>query len=78
MDDNQRAMFKMILEEVMEQVTEKELADIIDTFIDIYENKFGALEFEVEDSPEIEDVLHVNDASEYLQKFRSQHGRGLL
>jgi thymidylate synthase len=78
MDDNQRAMFKMILEEVMQQVTEKELADIIDTFIDIYENKFGALQIEVEDTPEMDDVLHVNDASEYLQKFRSQNGRGFL
>jgi hypothetical protein len=76
-DDNQRAMFKMILEEVLSNVTEKELAEIIDSFIDIYENKFGVMSIE-EDIPEQEDVLHINDASAYLKKFRIQNGRGLL
>lgn len=69
MDKNQQELFKMILEEVLVSITEKEFAEMIDTFVEIYEHKFGILPFDV-DTPETEDVLHVNDASEYLQKFR--------
>lgn len=69
MDKNQHELFKMILEEVLVGISEKELGSLIDTFVGIYEEKFGIMPFE-EDTPETEDVLHVNDAVNYLQKFR--------
>lgn len=69
MDKNQQELFKIILEEVLVGITEKELGNLIDTFVGIYEEKFGIMPFEM-DTPETEDVLHVNDASDYLKKFR--------
>lgn len=59
----------MILEEVLVGISEKEFANLIDTFVELYENKFGILPFDV-DTPETEDVMHVNDAADYLKKFR--------
>jgi len=70
MNDDQKQLFKTILNEVLTDIKQEEFADLIDTFIEIYEYKFGALEIEFEDSPEVDDVLHVNDASELLKKFR--------
>lgn len=70
MNDPQKELFKAILEEVLNGISEEEFAGLIDTFIELYEQKFGELTIEVEDTPEVDDVLHINDASTYLQKFR--------
>ena len=73
MDKNQQELFKIILEEVLAGISEKELGDLIDTFVGIYEAKFGAIaslvdEFTVE--PEEQELLHTNEATEYLKKFK--------
>jgi len=68
-DNNQKQLFKMILEEVLVGITEKEFADLIDTFVELYENKFGALEIE-DPEPNEPEILHTREASEYLKKFK--------
>lgn len=69
MDKNQQQLFKMILEEVLISITEKELADLIDTFVSIYEEKFGVIE--IEDTEPVEhELLHTKEATEYLKKFQ--------
>lgn len=63
----------MILEEVLAGITEKELGDLIDTFVGIYEEKFGAIASLVDDlptEPEEQELLHTNEATEYLKKFK--------
>jgi hypothetical protein len=61
-------MFKIILEEVLNGISEQEFAGMIDTFIELYEAKFGVLTIE-DVEPEEPDLLHTREASEYLKKF---------
>ena len=68
MDKNQHELFKIILDEVLAGISEKELASLIDTFVEIYENKFGTLTLE-DDEPDEPDLMHTKEASEYLKKF---------
>ena len=68
MDKNQHEMFKIILEEVLNGISEQEFAGMIDTFIELYEAKFGVLTIE-DVEPEEPDLLHTREASEYLKKF---------
>lgn len=70
MNDQQKEFFKIVLQEVLNGISKEEFGDLIDTFIELYEVKFGKISIELEDEPESEDVLHVNDASDYLKKFR--------
>lgn len=70
MNDDQKQLFKAILNEVLTDIKQEEFADLIDTFIEIYEQKFGELAIEMEDEPTVDDVIHVNEASELLKKFR--------
>jgi len=68
-DKNQQELFKIILDEVLAGISEKELASLIDTFVEIYENKFGTLTLE-DTEPEEQDLLHTKEATEYLKKFQ--------
>jgi hypothetical protein len=58
----------MLLEEVLIGISEKELAGLIDTFVEIYENKFGMPEL-VDKEPDEPELLHTKEASEYLKRF---------
>lgn len=70
MDKNQQELFKMILEEVLINISEKELGDLIDTFVGIYQEKFGIMLAELEDIEPVEpELLHTKEATEYLKKF---------
>ena len=69
MDKNQHELFKIILDEVLVGISEKELASLIDTFVEIYENKFGTLTLE-DTEPEEQDLMHTKEATEYLKKFQ--------
>lgn len=70
-DKNQQQLFKMILEEVLAGITEKEFADLIDTFVDLYETKFGSISLEdKEPSTDEPELMHTKEASEYLRKFQ--------
>ena len=70
MDKNQQELFKIILDEVLAGISEKELASLIDTFVEIYENKFGIKIEELEDTePEEPELMHTKEATEYLKKF---------
>ena len=69
MDKNQHELFKIILDEVLVGISEKEFANLIDTFVEIYENKFGTLSLE-DTEPEEQDLLHTYEATDYLKKFR--------
>jgi len=68
-DKNQQELFKIILEEVLVGISEKEFANLIDTFVELYENKFGTLSLE-DTEPEEQDLLHTKEATEYLKKFQ--------
>jgi len=68
-DKNQHELFKIILDEVLAGISEKELASLIDTFVEIYENKFGTLTME-DTEPEEQDLMHTKEATEYLKKFQ--------
>jgi len=68
-DKDQQELFKIILEEVLVGITEKEFASLIDTFVELYENKFGTLSLE-DIEPEEQDLLHTHEATDYLKKFR--------
>ena len=68
MDEQQRQLFKMILTEALNGITEKELAALIDTFVELYENKFGTLTLE-DVEPDEPELLHTKEATEYLKKF---------
>ena len=71
MDKNQQELFKMILEEVLVNISEKEMASLIDTFVAIYEEKFGINVQELEDPEPTEyDLMHTREATEYLKKFQ--------
>lgn len=71
MNDEQKQLFRMILTEALEGITEKELAGLIDTFIELYEHKFGKITLEIEEDTEVEpELLHTNEATEYLKKFK--------
>ena len=71
MDKNQQELFKMILEEVLVNISEKEMASLIDTFVAIYEEKFGINVQELEDPEPTEyDMMHTREATEYLKKFQ--------
>ena len=60
----------MILEEVLVGISEKELGSLIDTFVGIYEEKFGINIAELEDSEPTEpELFHTKEASEYLKRF---------
>jgi len=67
--DQQKELFKLILEEVLVGITEKEFANLIDTFVELYENKFGTLTLE-DTEPEEEELMHTKEATEYLKKFQ--------
>ena len=61
----------MILDEVLAGISEKELGDLIDTFVGIYEEKFGINIQELEDPEPTEyDMMHTKEATEYLKKFQ--------
>lgn len=68
MDKNQQEMFKIILEEVLKGISEKEFAEMIDTFVEIYEQKFGILSLE-DIEPDEPELLHTKEATEYLKRF---------
>ena len=70
MNDQQKEFFKIVLQEVLNGISKEEFGDLIDTFIELYEVKFGKISIELGDEPESEDVIHINDASDYLKKFR--------
>lgn len=70
MDKNQQELFKMILEEVLINISEKELGDLIDTFVGIYEEKFGVLAELVDEEPVDPELFHTKEATEYLKKFQ--------
>ena len=61
-------MFKIILEEVLKGISEKEFAEMIDTFVEIYEQKFGILSLE-DIEPDEPELLHTKEATEYLKRF---------
>lgn len=67
-DKNQQELFKIILEEVLVGISEKEFASLIDTFVELYENKFGTLSLE-DIEPEEPELMHTKEATEYLKKF---------
>lgn len=69
MDKNQQELFKMILDEVLAGVSEKELGDLIDTFVGIYEEKFGAISELIDEGTVEPELLHTNEATEYLKRF---------
>jgi len=70
-DKNQQELFKIILDEVLIGISEKELASLIDTFVEIYENKFGIKIEELEDDePSEPELMHTKEATEYLKKFQ--------
>lgn len=69
MDKNQHELFKIILEEVLVGISEKEFASLIDTFVELYEQKFGTLSLD-EIEPEEPDMMHTREATEYLKKFK--------
>ena len=69
MDKNQHELFKIILEEVLVGISAEELGGLIDTFISIYETKFGVISELVDVEPEEQDLLHTNEATEYLKRF---------
>lgn len=58
----------MILSEALANISEKELANLIDTFVELYENKFGKITLE-DTEPEEQDLMHTKDATDYLKKF---------
>ena len=61
----------MILEEVLVGISEKELGNLIDTFVGIYEEKFGIRIDELEDTEPVEhELFHTKEATEYLKKFQ--------
>jgi hypothetical protein len=60
----------MILTEALAGITEKELAGLIDTFIELYEHKFGKLIIEDPEPNTEKELMHTNEAIEYLKKFR--------
>lgn len=61
----------MILTEALNDISEKEFADLIDTFIELYEHKFGKIELEDPEPHESEpEILHTREASEYLKRFK--------
>jgi hypothetical protein len=63
----------MILTEALAGISEQELAGLIDTFIELYEHKFGKLTIpkEMEDPEPFEtEMMHTREATEYLKKFR--------
>lgn len=67
---NHQELFKIILEEVLTDISEKEFASLIDTFVELYENKFGIKIEELEDNEPTEaDLMHTKEATEYLKKF---------
>jgi hypothetical protein len=68
-DKNQQELFKIILEEVLVGISEKEFASLIDTFVELYENKFGTLTMEDTEPEELE-LMHTKEATEYLKKFQ--------
>ena len=68
MDKNQQEMFRIILEEVLRGITEKEFAEMIDTFVELYEQKFGILSLE-DIEPDEPELLHTREATEYLKRF---------
>ena len=68
MDKNQQEMFRLILEEVLTDISEKEFAEMIDTFVEIYERKFGTISLEDSETEETE-LLHTKEATEYLKRF---------
>lgn len=70
MDKNQHELFKMILSEALAGITEKELAGLIDTFIELYESRFGKIVFEDIEPEEEPELLHTREANEYLKKFQ--------
>lgn len=71
MDKNQKELFKVILEEVLMGISEKEFAEMIDTFVELYENKFGINVAELEDpEPTEQELMHTKEATEYLKKFQ--------
>lgn len=59
----------MILTEVLAEISEQELAGLIDTFIELYEHKFGKLSLEDTESFDEPELLHTKEATEYLKKF---------
>lgn len=69
MDNNSKQLFKMILDEVLAGIGEKELGDLIDTFVGIYEEKFGAISELVDEGTEEPELMHTNEATEYLKRF---------
>lgn len=69
MDKNQHDLFKMILAEALAGITEEELAGLIDTFVELYENKFGSLTLE-DVEPDEPELYHTREATEYLKKFK--------
>ena len=69
MDKNQQELFKTILEEVLAGISEKEFAEMIDTFVELYEHKFGTLSIE-DIEPEEPEMFHTREATEYLKKFK--------
>ena len=68
MDDNAKQLFKIILDEVLAGISEKELGEMIDTFVGIYEEKFGTIT-ELVDKDDEPELLHTKEATEYLKKF---------
>jgi hypothetical protein len=69
MENNQKELFKLILTEVLEGISEKEFAELIDTFVELYEAKFGAISISDDDSDYEPDPANNNEASEYLKRF---------
>ena len=69
MDNNQKELFRQILLEVLTDISEKEFAELIDTFVELYEAKFGSLTLEDIDPVEKE-LMHTKEATAYLKKFR--------
>ncbi len=58
----------MILNEALTEISEQELAGLIDTFIELYEHKFGELTLE-DIEPDEPELLHTREATEYLKRF---------
>lgn len=59
----------MILDEVLAGISEKEMAEMIDTFVCIYEEKFGAISELIDEGTEEPELLHTKEATEYLKRF---------
>lgn len=67
---NHQELFKIILEEILDGCSEKELGSMIDTFVEIYAERFGIRIEELEDTePEETELMHTKEATEYLRKF---------